>query len=282
VSRTRPAPVLAAAFLLALSVPAARTDDSPEEIAHELAEKIQKALKHAAEAQEKQRQRAAKAEKERQEELTEAQEDAAEEARKAQRRAARRAALAAKDPAKFEEEALEDLDETVEHYVKLHKRAAKIVSVPAPGPRSAPEQVLAYQRALAEAIRSIRPRARQGDVFFADVQPILKRIIAAELAGRAGAPARKALKEGNPPVESDRDDRMAVKLAVNAAYPEAAPVSTVPPSVLLNLPPMPEDYVEYRFVNRDLVLHDVPANLVVDFVRLAAPPLTTPATPSGR
>ena len=61
-----------------------------------------------------------------------------------------------------------------------------------------------------------------------------------------------ALREGNPPVEIDGDDRMAVRVAVNADYPEAAPVATVPPSVLLSLPHVPQEFVEYRFVNRDL------------------------------
>jgi hypothetical protein len=113
-------------------------------------------------------------------------------------------------------------------------------------------------------------------VFVPECHPLLKRIIAAELSGPAGASARLAILEGNPPVEIDRDDRMAIRVAVNASYPEAAPVSTVPPSVLLSLPHVPAEFVEYRFVNRDLVLRDVGANLIVDFIPRAAPPLTVP------
>jgi len=79
---------------------------------------------------------------------------------------------------------------------------------------------------------------------------------ASKLAAKARidrASARLAILEGNPPVEIDRDDRLAIRVAVNASYPEAAPVSTVPPSVLLSLPQIPAEYVEYRFVNRDLL-----------------------------
>jgi hypothetical protein len=101
----------------------------------------------------------------------------------------------------------------------------------------------------------------------------VKRVIAAELAGRAGAPARKEILAGNPPIDPDHDDRMNVKLAVNADYPAAAALSTVPPSVILTLPQLRKE-VEYRFVNRDLVLLDVEANLILDFLRSAAPPLT--------
>ncbi|HKT11053.1 MAG TPA: hypothetical protein VJW77_04430 [Terriglobia bacterium] len=44
-----------------------------------------------------------------------------------------------------------------------------------------------------------------------------------------------------------------------------APVETTPPSLLLNLPKLPAE-LEYRVVQHDLVLHDVKANLVVDYV----------------
>ena len=74
---------------------------------------------------------------------------------------------------------------------------------------------------------------------------------------------------------------MSVRLAVNADYPAAAAQSTVPPSVLLTLPLLRKE-VEYHFVNRDLVLLDVQANLILDFLRNAAPPLTGTATGKAR
>jgi hypothetical protein len=259
-----------------------RADDDPEEAAKELAEKMAKCLKHAEEAQRKAAEKAAKRQREQVKELTEAQEEAAEKEMKTRRAATRREAEARKDTAKFEEDALDEFDDNVEHYVKLHKKALKKVTVPAPGPQATPEQILAHQRALAEAIRTLRPAAKVGDIFLPDSQPALKRIIAEELQGRAGASARSALREGNPPVEIDRDDRMAVRLAVNGGYPEAAPVSTVPPSVLLSLPLLPSEYVEYRFVNRDLVLRDVGANMIIDYIPRAAPPFVPAATATKR
>jgi hypothetical protein len=270
------------ALMLFAAAPALRADDSPEEIAREMAEKMAKCLERADKAQKKAAEKAAKRAREAQKDLTEEQEEAAEKALKEQRKEARRRAEAAKDAAKYEEEALEEFDDNVEHYVKLHKKALKTVTVPAPGPKATPEEILAHQRALAVAIRALRPAARPGDVFLPESHAAFKRIIAEELQGRVGASARSAIREGNPPVEIDRDDRMAVRLAVNAAYPEAAPVSTVPASVLLSLPLIPADYVEYRFVNRDLVLRDVGANMIVDYIHLATPPLTTPAPAATR
>ena len=248
-------------------------DDDPEEAARELAEKMARCLKTAAESQKKAAARAERRRLEAAEELDEAAREARDKQRKDTRKAAKLAAKSREDVAEFEEETLEELDDDLDDYVELHEKAAKALTVPAPGPQATPEQIVAHQRALAQAIRALRPAARQGDVFTPDTHPIIRKVIAAELAGRAGTAARRAMLEGNPPVESDRDDRMAVRLAVNATYPEAAPVSTVPPSVLLTLPPLPEKIVEYRFVNRDLVLRDVGANLIVDYITAAAPPL---------
>jgi hypothetical protein len=266
-------------LLLSASVGTARamTDDPVEEL-KELAEKMVKAIKKADEAQRKAAVRAAKREKEAREDVTEAQQEARAKAAKEERKAVRRTAEAAHDQVKLDAEALDEMEDNVEDYVKkIHKPAAKQVG--ALPDRATAEQIDAHRRALAQAIRALRPAARQGDLIAPAVEPILKRVIAAELAGRAGAPARKEILAGNPPLDPDRDDRMSVKLAVNADYPARAALSTVPPSVILTLPPLRKE-VEYRFVNRDLVLLDVEANVILDFVRSAAPPLS--GAPAGK
>jgi len=58
--------------------------------------------------------------------------------------------------------------------------------------------------------------------------------------------------------------------SVNAPYPKNAALATVPPLLLLRLPKLP-DGLEYRFMGRDLILHDTTANIVVDILREAAP-----------
>lgn len=260
-------------LLLCASVPAARArDDDPAEIQKELEEKIAKAFRKAAEAQRKWAEKQAKREKEALEDRTEAQQEAREKAYKQEREAAHKAAEAAHDVGKLDAQALDLMEDAVEDYVKkVHKPAEKQVGV-LPDKATA-AQIDAHRRALAEAIRAMRPQARQGDLIPLGAQPVVKRVIAAELAGRAGAPARKEILAGNPPLDPDHDDRMNVKLLVNADYPAAAALSTVPPSVVLTLPQLRKE-VEYRFVNRDLVLLDVQANVILDFLRSAAPPLT--------
>jgi hypothetical protein len=268
----RPILALIPAVLLCLSSPAAGAlDDDPAEVWKELVEKMAKAIKKAEEAQRKAAEKAAKREKEAREDVTEAQREARKKAAKEQREEAHRAAEAAHDMAKLDAQALDLMEDAVEDYVKdVHKPAEKQVGPLAD--KATAQEIEAHRRALAQAIRSMRPQARQGDLIPPGAQPVVKRVIAAELAGRAGAPARREILAGNPPLDPDRDDRMSVTLAVNADYPAKAALSTVPPSVILTLPALRKE-VEYRFVSRDLVLLDVEANLILDFLRSAAPPL---------
>lgn len=161
-------------------------------------------------------------------------------------------------------DAREELKDRVAEYVKLRKGA--VAGLPKLKSKAEPEEIAAHKRAEAQAIRAARANARQGDVLTPAVQEYLKQVIRSEMKGKAGLPARKAARQGNPAVEGPA--RVAVK--VNATYPESAPLSTVPPTLLLRLPELPKE-VDFRFVGRDLVLHDVNAGLIVDFVANATP-----------
>jgi hypothetical protein len=133
--------------------------------------------------------------------------------------------------------------------------------------------VAAYRLTLARAIRVRRPAARRGDVFDASVVPTIVARVRGELEGAEARPARKVLREGNP--RYDEEGSVPVPIRINGDYPVRAPVSTVPPSVLLVLPPLPES-LDYRFVGRDLILRDVEANLIVDYIVGAVPPADIP------
>ena len=103
--------------------------------------------------------------------------------------------------------------------------------------------------------------------------PTIVNRVRTELEGIEARPARKVIREGNP--KFDPEGAVPVPIRVNADYPLRAPVSTVPASVLLVLPVLPDDVLEYRFVGRDLILRDTEANLIVDYILGAAPPLPT-------
>jgi hypothetical protein len=168
-------------------------------------------------------------------------------------------------------EAFHDFEDRVERYLKIHAAAVKQLG---PFPRrTTPAHAVAYSASLADRIRALRPGAKQGDISKPASEPLLEKIIAAELARSGQRPTRRAARAGNPPIQPEPAGRMDIDVAVNATYPQAAAVSTVPPHLLLRLPRLPRP-VEYRFVGRSLILRDVAANRIVDFIPEAAPPLS--------
>ena len=125
---------------------------------------------------------------------------------------------------------------------------------------SDPEKLAAQRRALAANIQHARASAKPGDIFTPDTQPFFKRLMKPALKGTDGAENAKAIKEEKP----------AVALQVNTPYPQGQPLSTMPPDVLLQLPKLPKD-LEYRFIQKHLILYDAKANLIVDFILNAIP-----------
>jgi hypothetical protein len=147
--------------------------------------------------------------------------------------------------------------ERLDAYVALKKKLEAGLRQPQPSDRTtAVEQ---HRTELAERIKEARRGAKQGDLF-GDAQPIVKEIIAKDAENRGARDKYAAMQEvpaHSPP-------------AVDTPYPEKAPLATVPPLILVNLPRLP-DGLEYRFMGRDLVLRDQAANLIVDFVPGAVP-----------
>jgi hypothetical protein len=61
-----------------------------------------------------------------------------------------------------------------------------------------------------------------------------------------------------------------VRLRINEAYPAGVPLQSTPPTLLMNLAPLPPE-IDYRVVGNNLVLRDAKANLIIDFVVNAIP-----------
>jgi hypothetical protein len=123
-------------------------------------------------------------------------------------------------------------------------------------PKSAtPAQVDENQRALSALIRTARADAKWGDVLTPDMQALVKRTLAGVIGGADGKIIKASIMDENPGVPT---------LSVNDRYPDAIPLSTMPPQVLDALPKLEED-LEYRFIGERLVLMDARAHLIVDF-----------------
>jgi hypothetical protein len=142
--------------------------------------------------------------------------------------------------------------------MELHARvAAKIPSLEAnPGP----DAIARHSRALADALRAARRSAREGDIFTGDVAPQFRLIVRRDLRARDMDEVFAAMQE--VPI--------AVSLHVNQDWPSDAPRATVPPRLLKSLYPLPAD-LEYRFIDRHLVLLDIDAHIIVDIVRNVVP-----------
>ena len=169
-------------------------------------------------------------------------------------------ALGAAHQAEEEREALRHFQEEVAEYADLHARQLAKLGT---------QDSVAAQETLARAIEAKREKAEPGDIFRPEVQPLFRRLIGEQLKGPDSIDARKAVVEGNPGL--DRES-VPIVVGINSVYPPDAPRSTVPPSVLLILPPLPA-CLHYRFVGRDLVLVDAVAQLIVDILPAAAPDL---------
>jgi hypothetical protein len=151
---------------------------------------------------------------------------------------------------------LKDFKDRIDAYMKLHDKQEK--GKADPKETSSPEKIKATQDALAAKIQAARKDAKPGDIFTPEIRQLFRRLMHPELKGPDAAETKRTIKE-------DSVVSKAQVLKVNARYPEGAPLPTVPPNLLVRLPQLPED-LEYRIVNKDLILRDVNANLIVDFI----------------
>jgi hypothetical protein len=148
-----------------------------------------------------------------------------------------------------------EFSDRVSDYVKLHK--SQEVLLPALKPTVSPEAINAHQRALSLKIREARPNAKPGDIFTPAAQKSFQDVIQSAMQGPRGANMDATLKQGAPLPQ--------MTVAINQPYPDGVPYTTVPPTLLLIFPKLPDEVV-YRVVLHDLLLMDVKANLVVDVI----------------
>lgn len=148
----------------------------------------------------------------------------------------------------------------VQKYLDIQKKAlGKVPSMPKETTDAA--LINKHQQQVADAIRALRPNAMPGEIFTPWLQTTISAAVKQQVKGKAGADAKATISgEGNP---KSAESPSPVKLTINGAYPDKAPLSTVPPSLLMALPVLPEG-VEYRFVGHTLILRDTKVNIVVD------------------
>ena len=153
-----------------------------------------------------------------------------------------------------------DFAKRVDSYITLRERLTD--SIGDLDPTKSQTEIATRATALANAILAARSQAKQGDIFSPELSAFVAALIKQEYSRRP------------VPVIETREDQQEelpnFEPQVNQIYPTTYPLATFPPALLPLLPPLPEE-VEYRIVRDNLVLRDIEANLILDFMPRAVP-----------
>lgn len=160
-------------------------------------------------------------------------------------------------PANPDSAILGDFNARLDKYIELQRGVAK--TTPDIEETKKPVEIKVGQEALAAKISANRATAKQGEIFTPQIAALFRRLMNPELKGAEGRETKQALSEEDGEVAQ-------VWLKINAIWPASEPLTTTPPNILAVLPQLPME-VEYRITNkRHLVLRDVDANIIVDFI----------------
>lgn len=155
--------------------------------------------------------------------------------------------------------ALADFDKRLKNYVELREKLAKDLKPLSPTPNAS--DLAVRQESLAAALRQARKTARQGDLIPTAVATLLRDVVKTDFQQRPPDVRQAAFSEvadaGTP--------------IINRTYPARAALPTVPPLLLAKLPVLP-DNLQYRFIQRHLVILDGDTQLIIDYVSNVLPP----------
>ncbi len=158
---------------------------------------------------------------------------------------------------KGDESAVKEFQNRIDSYLSAKKRQDI-----AEKPTDSPSKLAQEKQQTTEKTKESRPEAQQGDIFTPAVAAYFKKQIESTLRGPDGGKIRTSLRHAEPLPN--------VQLKVNAKYPRNLPLQSTPPTLLMNLPPLPKE-LQYRIVGSTLVLYDMSSGLIVDFISKAVP-----------
>ncbi|HWI19675.1 MAG TPA: hypothetical protein VNT81_18105 [Vicinamibacterales bacterium] len=147
----------------------------------------------------------------------------------------------------------------IETYMAI--RLGLLNEVSGPQSNSTAVQLNQASDALSAAIRRRRPNAKPGMLFTPEVAEALTRRLNEAVRRENLAPVLARI---------DDEDPGTGKPSIYQRFPAGAQLATMPPALLAVLPTLPKE-LEYRIVGTYLVLRDVDAALVLDFIPGAVP-----------
>lgn len=158
-----------------------------------------------------------------------------------------------------DQKALVAFEKRAKDYVKLRQKIVQ--KLPRLTSDSKPEEIEAHKNAFQEQIRIARPEAKPGNIFTEDVAPRIRHLIKTAFTANERQEIRETVLAA---------DTRGVPLRVNYVYPETKELTQIPPTLLLELPQLPEQ-LRYRFVGHHLLLVDRETNVIVDYMLKALP-----------
>jgi len=154
---------------------------------------------------------------------------------------------------------LKQFEDHVAAYLKLRKTVTS--QIPQLKPTASAQDLAAVRVQLASGLAKARASATQGTLFTPDVANEFRRLGKLAINGRDGKRVEKSLKNSEP---------VKGMVEVNQSYPPGVPLQTMPPTLLQALPHLPKE-LEYRLVDRTLLVLDSEAQLIIDYLPEAIP-----------
>jgi hypothetical protein len=157
--------------------------------------------------------------------------------------------------------ALQHFQQNVAAYLTLRERVT--AGLPELAVTPDPATLERTTDSLAQVIRMARRHALRGDVFTADVARRFRSIISLALRQHGISPS-DVLADVREELDEGRTSGQRPTVGINAKFAWGSG-SAIPPEILAALPALPKA-LEYTLVNRDLLLVDAKADLIVDIL----------------
>lgn len=170
--------------------------------------------------------------------------------------AARQAATPEANP---QATALAEFQRRLQAYIDLRAELSTKLKPLSPTADSA--ELATRQDTLAAAIREARKGAKPGDVIPTRVAGQIRNVVTDDFRHR-NLDTKRAVFEEVP--EN-------VRPVVNKTMPDSVALATVPPLLLNRLPRLP-DNLQYRFMDRHVVLMDGDTRIMIDYILNVLPP----------
>jgi len=149
--------------------------------------------------------------------------------------------------------ALAEFQQRLQGYITLRSQLSAKLKPLSPTADSA--ELAARQDTLAAALRDARTGAKPGDMIPTRVADQIRSAVAEDFRHRTADTKRAVFTEVPA----------GVRPIINKAMPDTEALATVPPLLLNSLPRLP-DNLQYRFMDRHIVLLDGDTRLIVDYI----------------